>query len=407
MPKLAVLLLTVFALIGSACSQPPEPQPVAKTGPSVQATSPSQAIPLAQANPQTLSAPHSWIDAPLHGSTVMLAPVQVVSHSTHPAGVSQVELSVNGAVVASEESPEAKQSLLTMRQTWKPVAAGKYTLNLRAKSPAGVWGQNASAEVTVKAFEAARASGPPPLAAAGSSATPTPTAVTVAAVTPSTAPRVTAPPVQEPTDTPRPVVTDTPLPVPSDTPVPPRVPTETAVPIVVPTDTPVPARVPTDTPVPALPPTFTPTATNPPLLIITLVPRPPILPTATPTPLPKPGFGSPSVNPSRFYWGDSGCGPKEVAVSVSASNASSVKIFYSVSGQRWASADMASVRGAWTKTINSADVPGYNTSATAQFQFYFVGTNDAGQTQSPTYWQHGDAIPMHHGEVVHRSHARR
>ena len=272
--QLSALLLVALSLSVS-CAQPPEPSRVAQT------VQPSQPAPLVQTTPLVQNVPalqsaRSWIDAPLHGSTVLMgAAVQVVSHSTHSEGLSQVELAVDGTVVGSEESPNPKLTLITTRQTWRPNAAGKHTITVRAKNAAGIWGPQASAEVTVKAIEASRGT---PLA-------PQPTGMTVAG---SATPTPVATRVPTDTSLPRSVPTDIPTPtdMPTSTPAPVVIPTDTAVPAVRVTDTPVPEIRVTDTPVPrntprVVPPIYTPTATKAPILIFTPVPRLPLVPVPT------------------------------------------------------------------------------------------------------------------------------
>ena len=46
-------------------------------------------------------AAQAWIDAPLDGSTIPLDPYEIVMHAYDPGGVTQVELKVNGSLLAS------------------------------------------------------------------------------------------------------------------------------------------------------------------------------------------------------------------------------------------------------------------------------------------------------------------
>jgi hypothetical protein len=131
------------------------------------------------------SKPQSWIDAPLDGSALPLAPVEVVSHSSDSNGVAVVQLSVNGIVIQSDANLDQTKTLVTMSQAWMPQTTGNYTLLVRAQNSAGAWGDYAQAVVTVQ----------------GTVATPTrtPTATSVPVVqprlTPSTPIATTLPPV--------------------------------------------------------------------------------------------------------------------------------------------------------------------------------------------------------------------
>jgi hypothetical protein len=194
------LLLALLAALVTACG--PQAQQVAQT-----------------------SGPRAWIDAPLNGSSLPLAACEVVWHGAYAAGIAQLELSVNGSVVATIPNSDPAQTLVTARYTWTPPAPGNYTLQARAQSQPGDWGAPVTAIVTVGG-ETEVAEVPAP-----TQPTDTPTLTPEG---PTAVPEATIP-----------AAADTPVP-PTWTPVPP---TSTPVP---PTWTPV---LPTWTPVP---PTWTP-----------------------------------------------------------------------------------------------------------------------------------------------------
>lgn len=82
-------LVLCFALVGflSACAPTPTGQPVAAVR----------------------GGPMAWIDAPLDGSTLPLAPYEIVFHCSAPSDVAWVELSVDGAVLVSNAPPDTTQ----------------------------------------------------------------------------------------------------------------------------------------------------------------------------------------------------------------------------------------------------------------------------------------------------------
>ena len=96
------------------------------------------------------SGPVAWIDAPLNGTTLPLAPYEVVFHGSASSGVGWVEFSVDGTVLFGNAPPDAGQSLVTVRQVWSPQFPGNYTLQARAQDQMGVWGEYATAVVTVE-----------------------------------------------------------------------------------------------------------------------------------------------------------------------------------------------------------------------------------------------------------------
>lgn len=118
-----VLISVLFAIIGAACTG--NPQSTAKPG------------------------PRSWIDAPLPGTNLPLAHFQVLSHSTDPAHIAQIELSVNGGVVRTDPASDLAATLVTTKQQWIPPGPGNYTLMVRAQNAAGAWGDYAQAVVTI------------------------------------------------------------------------------------------------------------------------------------------------------------------------------------------------------------------------------------------------------------------
>ena len=92
----------------------------------------------------------SWIDAPLNNSSLPLAPVNIISHSSDPASIAQVELSVNGVVIRTDANQDASQKLVLMSQPWTPSAPGTYTIQVRAQSSNGQWSDYAVINVTVE-----------------------------------------------------------------------------------------------------------------------------------------------------------------------------------------------------------------------------------------------------------------
>ncbi len=137
-----------------------------------------------QAGPSTGPAggTQAWIDAPLHGSQLPLAPVEVVAHGADLGGVAMMEFSVNGQLLESQSAAEASPSLFTARWSWVPDGPGNYVLFVRAQNLAGAWSNYAQTTVTVGG--AAPATEPPtPTEAPTATAEPVPTTTLEAACT--------------------------------------------------------------------------------------------------------------------------------------------------------------------------------------------------------------------------------
>jgi hypothetical protein len=93
--------------------------------------------------------PTAWIDYPLNQSVLPLAPVRIVAHGYDEGGVSQFELSVNGAVVNTAPPTEANGKLYMADESWNPPNNGNYTLTIRALGLSGGWSAPVSVVITI------------------------------------------------------------------------------------------------------------------------------------------------------------------------------------------------------------------------------------------------------------------
>ncbi|MFO7943056.1 MAG: hypothetical protein R6U51_01970 [Anaerolineales bacterium] len=89
----------------------------------------------------------SWVDAPLDGAVLPLAPYRVVIHGTDPGGVSALELRVDDEVLYMLQNPEPDQLLVSLERIWRPASSGSYVIQARAQNADGVWSAPASATV--------------------------------------------------------------------------------------------------------------------------------------------------------------------------------------------------------------------------------------------------------------------
>jgi len=92
------------------------------------------------------SGPVSWIDKPHKGASLPLEPVEIISHSNDPNGVSQVEMNINGSIIATLP---VSGFLAQASFTWNPSEPGNYVLRVRAQNTAGAWGEYTEADIQV------------------------------------------------------------------------------------------------------------------------------------------------------------------------------------------------------------------------------------------------------------------
>jgi len=120
--------------------------------------------------------PQAWIDAPLNGMELPLAPYEIVAHAEDPSGISQFEISVDNSVIAAPGGSEG--SLSTVRQVWNITAPGEYMVSVRSQGNSGGWGDPAIVKVTVNDAQIQISAEPtgtvPPLPTPTSTALPTP-----------------------------------------------------------------------------------------------------------------------------------------------------------------------------------------------------------------------------------------
>lgn len=98
-----------------------------------------------------VAGPQAWVDAPLDGSTIPLAPYQIVAHASQPEGVQLFELTItsSGPETIPVPADQSGQTLVYINHTWTPPAPGTYLIQVRAAGPDGAYGPMAEAQVQV------------------------------------------------------------------------------------------------------------------------------------------------------------------------------------------------------------------------------------------------------------------
>ena len=162
----------------------------------------------------------SWIDAPLDGSVLPLAPYEVVAHSADQAGIAEVLFDQDGANIDSAmQYADGSARLVTSRFQWVPPTYGTYVLTIRARNSLGELGAPASATVVISADAASPAPTADPGASPGESPGPSPSAGAslppgqTATPAPTTPPGVTPAPTPTKAPTPAPTICPPPTPI--------------------------------------------------------------------------------------------------------------------------------------------------------------------------------------------------
>ncbi len=99
---------------------------------------------------QTTSNLMSWIDAPLDGSTIPLAPYQIVAHGSDSDPITALEITINGDLFHVIDNPNPEGLLFTAYQDWTPPAAGDYQIQTRSMDSSNNWSSAAIVRVTVE-----------------------------------------------------------------------------------------------------------------------------------------------------------------------------------------------------------------------------------------------------------------
>ena len=76
----------------------------------------------------------AWIDAPLPGSSLPLAAVEIIAHAASPEGIASFEINLNGQPLANIEPDPGSidQTLMYTHHTWQPAAPGSYLIEVKA-----------------------------------------------------------------------------------------------------------------------------------------------------------------------------------------------------------------------------------------------------------------------------------
>ena len=95
---------------------------------------------LAGCNLSQGTSPQAWIDAPLDGSILLLAPYTIVFHAFAAGNPQAVELTINSQAV-TPDALELNQPLVTISYLWSPEKPGRYVIAARTQDQKGTWSE--------------------------------------------------------------------------------------------------------------------------------------------------------------------------------------------------------------------------------------------------------------------------
>ena len=168
------------------------------------------ALVLAACAPSSTQGPTAWLDQPLDGARLPLAPQEVTAHASDADGVASLEFYVDGTILVS--APSGGGVLEHATVGWNPGRPGVYTVSAKATDSQGNVGAEATAVVTVGEV----VSPSPTVPSAGPASSPMPPTVTPLPPTMTPIPSTSTP--IPPTNTPVPPTSTPPPPSPTSPP---------------------------------------------------------------------------------------------------------------------------------------------------------------------------------------------
>lgn len=156
--------------------------------------------------------PRAWVGGPPDGSEVPLGENSVMCHGFARAGVSQLELWVNGGFAGRAANPRPGETYMTSRLTFQATGPGRYVLHCRTHDEDGNMGQSAPTTVMVSGEVPTATEGPPEVPTATPTSTEAPPTVTPTATETSVPPTETATATATATHSPTATSTATPSP---------------------------------------------------------------------------------------------------------------------------------------------------------------------------------------------------
>jgi len=129
--------------------------------------------------PSLDSSAQAWVEYPYEGSILPMEPVTLVVYAADSAGVSYIQIKVNGefvpSITAFPMTTDGSSRLVRVDQSWIPSAQGEYFVEAVGVNLAGASGGSGSTRFCVVACEPAAASTSTPTPSAGKPPTSTPT----------------------------------------------------------------------------------------------------------------------------------------------------------------------------------------------------------------------------------------
>lgn len=91
--------------------------------------------------------PQIWIDLPIDGSVLPLAPVDILVHASSGPDIASLEYYVDDTLIATVDVETDEDGLVADAAQWEQVTAGEHVIQVRAQDSSGAWSDPAQARV--------------------------------------------------------------------------------------------------------------------------------------------------------------------------------------------------------------------------------------------------------------------
>ncbi|NMB62539.1 MAG: hypothetical protein GYA18_09405 [Chloroflexi bacterium] len=89
------------------------------------------------------------IESPAQGAQFNMDPITIQYKATAPDGVAVVELTIDGYIINTYNTPDQSQQVVALQYSWTPTMAGSHIIRVRAQDAKGTWSSYSDVMVSV------------------------------------------------------------------------------------------------------------------------------------------------------------------------------------------------------------------------------------------------------------------